>query len=143
MRQSKIISLADVSGFEGSFEDQKADTRTAYERLDRAYEYLLPNDRYVLEQYFVHGTSMTKIAGATRRCPKTIRRQLKRLVLRIHSMFFDYLILYGPAMEREKYKACDFVIFKGYSIVRASKKMGVSIRKVTKYLDELKEEVGV
>ncbi len=142
MRQAKTISMADVSGFDGRHQHVKTDMRNAYERLDRAYEYLLPSDRYILEQYFVHKTSMAEIARATRRCPKTIKRQIKKLVIRIHSLVFDYLILYGPALERELFKTGDFVVFRGYSVSQASKLTGFSIRKIRHHMLILKQKAS-
>ena len=51
------------SGFDGRHDYKKADMRNAYERLDRAYEYLLPSDRFFCwSSIFLHRTAMCEIA---------------------------------------------------------------------------------
>ncbi len=143
MRNAKTVMMGDVSGFEGRHQFKKLGMREAYDRLERAYDYILPCDRYLLEQYFVHRTSLSRIAESMRHCPKTIRRRLKKLIVRIHSAEFDYLVLYGPTLSRDVYRVGDCIFLKGYSFSQTRKLTGLSLHHIRSYLLEITQSVGL
>lgn len=118
----------------GEHEDVRASSRKKVEGLVHFAEYLAPADRALIVSVFENGTSAADLARAVGEDPRQVRRRLKRLVTRMASTEFRFVIRHRNTWPGNQRRVADAVILRGLTQREAAAELNLSLHQVRTYL---------
>ena len=95
-------------------------------------------DRALLDAVYGRGLSATAVAHAAGRSPRAVRNRLTRLVKRLSSPEFHFVLREKQHWPLERRRIADLVILRGRSQREAAAELGVTIHRVRRELERLR-----
>lgn len=106
---------------------------TIRERAD----WLEPDERSLVLAVYRDGRTATEIARLQSSEPRTVRRRLKRAVLRLHDPRFLYVIRHNSKWSPTRRRVALALFRSGLSIREASKSLGISVHHVRRHRERV------
>lgn len=104
--------------------------------LDRA-SHLPATDRVLVEQVYRHGVPVVDIARLSGQPPRKLRRRLARLLKRMNSPLFAFLIRHGDQLPQPLRRTGELIVLEGHSLRRAVSLSEQSLHRVREHLRTL------
>lgn len=109
-------------------------TRRRTEGLVNCAAYLELSDRALVESVFERGMSVAALARAVGDDPRHLRRRLKRLLNRISSREFQFVLRARRHWSDNQQRVADAVILRGRTQRQAASELNLSLHQVRTYL---------
>jgi len=91
-------------------------------------------DRFLIEQVFDHGIRMSDIARQRGRSRSTVQYHVKKILIRIRSPLFRFLVGHGDLLLVELRRTGKAVILEGRPLREAAQLLGLSLHTVRQHL---------
>jgi hypothetical protein len=104
--------------------------------LDRA-AYLSGHDRVFIEQVYRHGVSLPDVSRLSGQAPRRLRQRLARLMKRMNSPLFVFLVQHGMQLPEPLRRTGELVVLEGNSLRRAGFLSEQSLHRVREHLRTL------
>lgn len=115
-------------------EDVKSEGRRRSEGLVTYAEHLDPADRALVVSVFERGLSAAELARATGRDPRHVRRRLKRLIARMASRPFQFVLRHRANWSLNQRRVAEAVVLRGRTQREAAAELGLTLHQVRTYL---------
>lgn len=117
--------------------DRRSHRRNAIEKLlDRA-KYLNETDRALIDQVYRYGSSISSVARISGQRAANLRRQMAKLLKRVNSPLFAFMIVHGDLLPVKVQRTAKLVVLKGYSQRRAADVSGQTLHRVRRHMEVL------
>ena len=117
---------------------RRSHRRNYIERLlDRA-KYLDESDHALIAQVYQYGSSISGIARVSGQSASNLRRHVARLLKRMNSPLFTFMMAHGDLLPGPTRKIATLVVLKGCSQRRAASLSGQTLHRVRKHLQTLR-----
>lgn len=106
---------------------------------------LPPQDRALVESVYDEGMTVARLAGLRNECPRALRRRLRRVIARVLSPRFAFVMRERDAWPATRRKVATSVVLHGVSMRRAATLLKCSfhtIRKEMQKVDAIFESVS-
>ena len=108
--------------------------RDQVEQLLERAQYLSEPDRLLIEQVYQHGISITDLARLTNNPSRSLRRRVVRLIQRMDSPMFMFVVRNQFRLPPEALRVGQLVLCQGHSLRRAAKVAGRSLHHIRRHL---------
>ncbi|MFG0326942.1 MAG: hypothetical protein ACF8SC_06710 [Phycisphaerales bacterium JB037] len=122
--------------------DQAADLRRRRRRdlaeaiLDRA-SWLPPDDRALIEAVYRDGRSAREVAALAGTTPRIVRTRLRRVVTRVMSDRFRFVVLARSSWTRTRRLVAESCVLCGRSMRQAAEELGVTLHTVRRHVQAI------
>ncbi len=116
--------------------------RNHTERILQRAEHLHESDRLVIEQVYARGMSITALARLTRTSPRKLQRRMVKLIRRLDSPIFLYVVRNRYHLPDETRRIAELAICRGQSMRRIATVTGMSLHHVRQQLQSLYAMAG-
>jgi len=117
---------------------EKDDSRTLQrgrmENLVSYAEHLEPADRALIESVFERGMSAADLARAMGRDPRHVRRRLKRLITRMSSRPFQFVLRCRDKWPVNQRRVADAIVLRGLTQREAADELDLTLHQVRTYI---------
>ena len=118
--------------------DRRSLRRNHIEKLLNRAQYLDETEGALIEQVYRYGNSISSIARVSGQSAADIRRQIARVLKRINSPLFTYMITHGDLLPAKVRRTATWVVIKGYSQRRVADMSGQTLHRVRKHIEILR-----
>lgn len=115
--------------------------RDAADAIAAAAAYLDPSDKALLEGIYDRGMTPTALARAAGVKPAAIRARVQRLIQRINSPAFRYVLQHRANWPRQRRMIADAVFLRGWGQRSAAADAQVSVHRVRQEIDRIRTVV--
>lgn len=100
--------------------------------------HLAAGDRALIEGVYLRGMSAAELARAAGKEPGTVRKRLARVVRRMSSPIFRFVVRHKSQWPPERAAIADAVILRGLSQRTAAMTLGLGVHRVRRELDGIR-----
>ena len=115
-------------------QDAKETLRRRTEGLLTYAEHLDSADRALVEAVFERGASAAGLARAMSRDPRHVRRRLKRLINRMSSRMFQFVLRQRMHWTPNQRRVAEAVVLRGLTQRQAASELGLTLHQVRTYM---------
>jgi len=123
--------------------DRRRCYRDQVERLLERADYLEDADRLLVEQVYRHGMPVTDIARLTGDRPRNLQRRVAKLLKRLNSKLFLYVISHKDSLASSVRRSSELVVLHGHSLRRAASLSHRSLHQIRQDIRALRAMAGV
>lgn len=110
--------------------DRRITRRAQTERLIDLASHLCTQDRVLIEQVYRYGIPAGDIAQLTGESPRSVRRRLTRVLGRLTSPLYGFLVMHRDVLPGPVRRTAELVVFKGYTLRGAAGETGTTLHRV-------------
>jgi DNA-directed RNA polymerase specialized sigma24 family protein len=122
----------------GSPSVQPRQTRGTVERLLDLADYLAAPDRALLRGIYDRGMTPAELAQVLGRRPRGIRGRVQRLVERIGSPRFTFIVRNSSRWPKSRRRIAEMVFLQGRSQREAAETLGLGLHRVRREVDRIR-----
>jgi len=101
-------------------------------------QHLADEDRVLIEQVYGHGVSVADVARLSRRPARSLRRQVKNLLLRMKSPLYTFMMGHSDLLPEEVRLVAKLTVLHGNSLRKAAAMSGRSLHEVRQHVQTLR-----
>lgn len=110
--------------------ERRQQRRREIEDLLELADHLDQRDRLLVQQVYQYGVSLAALAQLTGRSPKAVRGRIRKLMQRMRSPVFGYVVLQGEALPARTRQVAQEVVVRCRSLRATAAYLGLSLHAV-------------